>query len=53
MDDVTAFKTLEPVVDHAIRLIGSGIEIFGVLVGRPAQRAFPSLTPFTDIKSVL
>jgi uncharacterized membrane protein len=32
MDDVTAFKTLEPVVDHAIRLIGSGIEIFGVLV---------------------
>ena len=32
MDDVTALKTLEPVVDHAIRVIGSGIEIFGVLV---------------------
>jgi uncharacterized membrane protein len=32
MDDVTAFKTLEPVVDHAIRIVGSGIEIFGVLV---------------------
>jgi len=32
MDDVTAFKTLEPVVDHAIRVVGSGIEIFGVLI---------------------
>ena len=32
MDDVTAFKSLEPVVDHAIRVIGGGIEIFGVLV---------------------
>jgi uncharacterized membrane protein len=32
MDDVTALKTLEPVVDHAIRVIGSGIEIFGVLI---------------------
>ena len=32
MDDVTAFKTLKPVVDHAIRVIGGGIEIFGVLV---------------------
>jgi uncharacterized membrane protein len=32
MDDVTAFNTLEPVVDHAIRVVGSGIEIFGVLV---------------------
>jgi uncharacterized membrane protein len=32
MDDVTAFKALEPVVDHAIRVIGGGIEIFGVLV---------------------
>jgi hypothetical protein len=31
MDDVTELKTLEPVVDHAIRVIGSGIEIFGVL----------------------
>jgi hypothetical protein len=26
MDDVTAFKALEPVVDHAIRVIGGGIE---------------------------
>jgi len=32
MGDVTAFKTLEPVVDHAIRVVGSGIEIFGVLI---------------------
>ena len=32
MDDVTAFKTLEPLVDHAIRLVGSGIEIFGVVI---------------------
>ncbi len=32
MDDVTELKTLEPVVDHAIRVIGSGIEIFGVLI---------------------
>src|SRR6266511_5651325 len=32
MYDVTAFKTLEPLVDHAIRVIGSGIEIFGVLI---------------------
>ena len=32
MDDVTAVKTLEPAVDYAIRMVGSGIEIFGVLV---------------------
>lgn len=32
MDDMNAFKTLEPVIDHSIRIIGSGIEIFGVLV---------------------
>jgi uncharacterized membrane protein len=32
MDDVTSFKALEPLVDHAIRVVGSGIEIFGVLV---------------------
>jgi uncharacterized membrane protein len=32
MDDVTAVKTLEPLVDHAIRLVGSGIEVFGVVV---------------------
>jgi len=32
MDDMNAFKTLEPVVDYAIRTVGSGIEIFGVLV---------------------
>ena len=32
MDDATAFKTLEPLVDLGIRLIGSGIEIFGVLI---------------------
>jgi uncharacterized membrane protein len=32
MDDATAFKTLEPLVDLGIRVIGSGIEIFGVLI---------------------
>jgi uncharacterized membrane protein len=32
MDDMTALKTLDPVVDHAIRVVGSGIEIFGVLI---------------------
>ena len=32
MDDMNAFKTLEPTVDYAIRAVGSGIEIFGVLV---------------------
>jgi uncharacterized membrane protein len=32
MDDATALKNLEPVIDLAIRVLGSGIEIFGVLV---------------------
>jgi uncharacterized membrane protein len=32
MDDTTAFNTLESAVDHAIRLVGSGIEIFGVVI---------------------
>jgi uncharacterized membrane protein len=32
MDDMNAFKTLEPAVDYSIRMVGSGIEIFGVLV---------------------
>ena len=32
MDDMNAFKILEPTVDYAIRTVGSGIEIFGVLV---------------------
>jgi uncharacterized membrane protein len=32
MDDMTVFKTLDPVVDHAIRVVGSGIEAFGVLI---------------------
>jgi uncharacterized membrane protein len=32
MDDATALKSLEPVIDLAIRVIGSGIEIFGVLL---------------------
>jgi uncharacterized membrane protein len=30
--DAAAFKTLEPLVDLGIRVIGSGIEIFGVLI---------------------
>jgi uncharacterized membrane protein len=32
MDNPTAAKGFEAVVDHAIRIVGSGIEIFGVLV---------------------
>jgi uncharacterized membrane protein len=32
MDDAPALKTLEPLVDLGIRIIGSGIEIFGVLI---------------------
>ena len=32
MDDMNAFKTLEPTVDYVIRMVGSGIEIFGVLI---------------------
>lgn len=32
MDDVNAVRTLEPVLDYSIRIVGSGIEIFGVLI---------------------
>jgi uncharacterized membrane protein len=32
MEDATALKILEPAVDHAIRVVGSGIEVFGVLI---------------------
>jgi hypothetical protein len=32
MDDAIVFKGLEPLSDHVIRLVGSGIEIFGVLI---------------------
>jgi len=32
MDDATALKTLESLVDVGIRIIGSGVEIFGVLI---------------------
>jgi hypothetical protein len=32
MDDVNAVKALEPVLDYSIRVVGSGIEIFGVLI---------------------
>jgi uncharacterized membrane protein len=32
MHDMNALETLDPVIDHSIRIIGSGIEIFGVLV---------------------
>jgi uncharacterized membrane protein len=32
MDDATAFKGLESLADQAIRMVGSGIEIFGVLI---------------------
>jgi len=32
MDEVIAFKGLESLSDHGIRIVGSGIEIFGVLI---------------------
>jgi uncharacterized membrane protein len=32
MDDMNAIRTLEPVIDQTIRIVGSGIEIFGVLI---------------------
>jgi uncharacterized membrane protein len=32
MDDATAFKSVESLADHAIRMVGSGIELFGVLI---------------------
>jgi uncharacterized membrane protein len=32
MGDVTALTTLEPLVDYSIRVVGSAIEIFGVLI---------------------
>src|SRR5215475_10485539 len=32
MDDAIAFKALESVADQAVRMIGSGIEMFGVLI---------------------
>jgi hypothetical protein len=32
MEDAIVFKGLEPLSDHVIRLVGSGIEIFGVLI---------------------
>jgi uncharacterized membrane protein len=32
MDDAIVFKGLESLSDHVIRLVGSGIEIFGVLI---------------------
>ena len=32
MDEVTALKGLESLSDDGIRIVGSGIEIFGVLI---------------------
>jgi uncharacterized membrane protein len=32
MDDAIVFKSLESLSDHVIPLVGSGIEIFGVLI---------------------
>ena len=32
MDEVIALKDLESLSDHSIRIVGSGIEIFGVLI---------------------
>jgi hypothetical protein len=32
MDDAINFKGFEALGDHAIRVVGSGIEIFGVLI---------------------
>ena len=32
MDDVNAVKALEPVLDYSIRVVGSRMRIFGVLI---------------------
>jgi len=32
MDEPTAFRGLESLTDYTIRLVGGGIEIFGVLI---------------------
>jgi uncharacterized membrane protein len=32
MNDATALNSLEALADHTIRMVGSGIEIFGVLI---------------------
>jgi uncharacterized membrane protein len=32
MNDATVFNSPESVADHAIRMVGSGIEIFGVII---------------------
>lgn len=32
MDDAIAFNALESVADQAVRMVGSGIEMFGVLI---------------------
>jgi uncharacterized membrane protein len=32
MNDATALSSLEALADHTIRMVGSGIEIFGVLI---------------------
>src|SRR3954447_10916034 len=32
MDDVNTVKALEPVIDYSIRIVGSGIELFGVVI---------------------
>ena len=32
MDDAIAFKAVESVADQAVRMVGSGIEMFGVLI---------------------
>ena len=32
MDDAIALKALESVADQAVRMVGSGIEMFGVLI---------------------
>ena len=32
MNEATAFKDLESLTDYTIRAVGSGIEIFGVLI---------------------
>ena len=32
MDDVNTVKALEPVLDYSIRIVGSGIELFGVVI---------------------
>lgn len=43
MDDATAFKGLESLADHAVRMVGSGIEIFTIHAASSVDRSGQAL----------